>query len=250
VGRFISLLYHDVHPGATFDYGRMHPAALMYHVSEIAFRRHLQLIKESGHDVMFCFDDGWAGAVSIAPALLRDAGLRGFFFITTGFLGRTYFTTAEGIRRVADEGFTVGSHGVTHRMLSSLPVTEIRAELVDSKAQLEDIIGKRVTTFSIPGGARDRRVVETALDVGYTDIFTSTIAVNPTRSGRHDIARIGVTRSTSDATLRRWLAFQLGRERWRKKMLSVPKALLGMRAYTRLRRTLLGSSGHEHYFDP
>ncbi|MGH7607628.1 MAG: polysaccharide deacetylase family protein [Gemmatimonadales bacterium] len=270
---FVGLVYHDVHPDNARAYGRMSPSALMYHVSRATFGRHLALIARSGthalgiaalrrppplpppaagneRGVALCFDDGWEGAVTRAAAALELREWPAFFFITTGFIGRPHFATAAQLRRLDPRLFTIGSHGVTHRMLSRLAPAEIRAELAVSQRVLEDLLGVPVRTLSIPGGAVDRRVVEIARELGYTAIFTSTIGVNPTAGGSYDIARIGVTRTTSDARLGRWLAFRLGPERWRKAALALPKRLLGMRAYTRVRRALLGDRGHEHHFEP
>src|SRR5881296_1111873 len=43
--RFLALVYHDVHPGETFDYGRLGRSATMYHVSERTFRSQLDVIE-------------------------------------------------------------------------------------------------------------------------------------------------------------------------------------------------------------
>jgi peptidoglycan/xylan/chitin deacetylase (PgdA/CDA1 family) len=271
--RFVVLLYHDVHPGAGFDYGPIGRSATMYHVAEETFRRHVRLIQESRLAVIglealrerlgnpkrsagrpgvaLCFDDGWRGAVERAAAALAELGLPAFFFITTELVGRPLFAAPGDLRRLPPGLFTVGSHGVTHRMLSSLRPAEIRRELAESRARLEDLLGRPVTALSLPGGAADRRVVGLAEEAGYREIFTSAVGLNPTALGRRSIARIAVRRSTDDVTLRRWLAFQLGRERLLAGALAVPKRLLGMRAYARLRRLLLGEgSGHRHVFEP
>jgi peptidoglycan/xylan/chitin deacetylase (PgdA/CDA1 family) len=272
-GRFVGLLYHDVHPGGAFDYGPIGRSATMYHVAEGTFRRQVRLIQESGLAVIgleavrerlanrkrpaarpgvaLCFDDGWQGAVGRAAAILAERGLPAFFFITTQLVGQPLFAVPGDLRRLPPGLFTVGSHGVTHRMLSSLRPAEIRRELAESKARLEDLLGRPVTALSLPGGAADRRVLALAEEVGYREIFTSAVGLNPTALGRRSIARIAVRRSTDDMTLRRWLAFRLGRERLRAGVLAVPKRLLGMRAYARLRRLLLGEgSGHRHVFEP
>jgi len=272
-GRFVALLYHDVHPGDTFAYGRIGRSATMYHVAEQAFLRHLHFIGERQLEVLglealrsrldsaagsgtspgvaLCFDDGWKGAVDRAAAALAERRWPGFFFVTTGFIGRPLFAAPQDLRRLPPTLFTVGSHGATHRMLSSLPPHEIRRELSDSKQQLQQLLGTPVTALSVPGGAHDPRVLAIAQEVGYTEIFTSTVALNPTTLGRRNIARIAVRRSTDDAALRRWLGFRLGRERLRAGILAAPKRLLGMRAYARLRRALLGeASGYQHVFEP
>jgi len=274
---FVALVYHDVDTAGGAGYGPIGRSATMYHVSEEAFVRQVGLVEASGLDVLgldalrqrlidrdrsgstarpgvaLCFDDGWRGAVERAAVVLAERRLPAFFFVTTDFVGRPLFATPGDLRRLEPALCTVGSHGVTHRMLSSLRPEEIRRELTESKARLEDLLGRPVTTLSVPGGAVDRHVQALAEAAGYTEIFTSMVGVNPTRLGRRNIARIGVRASTDDETFRRWLAFRLERERARAGMLAVPKRLLGMRGYSRLRRLLLGEgdgSGHRHVFDP
>ena len=93
--------------------------------------------------------------------------------------------------------------------------------------------------------------VDVARELGYTEIFTSAIGVNPTSSGCRGIARIGVTSTTSVAMVARWLSFRLERERWREAALALPKTVLGMRTYSRVRGMLLGEGdGYEQLFQP
>jgi hypothetical protein len=98
---------------------------------------------------------------------------------------------------------------------------------------------------------RGGRVLDLAAAAGYDLIFTSALGINPTASGQRGIARIGVRQSTSLDTLRRWLSGNLRRETARAAVLALPKRLLGMRTYSRLRRTVLGEAvGREHLFEP
>lgn len=275
-GSFVTLVYHDVHPGDTFDYGGFGRSAIMYHVSRRAFLSHLDVIAASGvpcldqaamraslsaargrssggqsSGVVITFDDGWNGAVECAAPALAERGMAAFFFVTTDFVGRRFFASADALRRLDPSLFTIGSHGVTHRMLSTLSSADIRAELADSRSRLEDLLGRPVTCLSVPGGATDRRVLDIATAVGYEDVFTSALAMNPTANGRLGIARIGVRQNTLPTTLRRWVGGDLRREGARAALLAVPKRLLGMRTYTRVRRLLLGDAvGHDHVFEP
>jgi peptidoglycan/xylan/chitin deacetylase (PgdA/CDA1 family) len=270
--RFVALLYHDVHPGEVFDYGRLGRSATMYHISERAFRSQLDVIERcgirclsaaamraclagagtrDGPGLVLCFDDGWSGAVECAAPALAERGMAAFFFITTGFIGRRFFAGQDGLRRLDPSLFTIGSHGVTHRMLSDLPSDGIVAELSDSRRSLEDLLGRPVNCLSLPGGAADSRVFDIAAAAGYDHIFTSALGMNPAAAGRRGIARIGVRRTTDLPTLRRWLAGDLRRERARAALLAAPKRLLGMRTYSKLRRVLLGEAvGREHFFEP
>jgi len=271
-GRFVALLYHDVHPGNAFDYGRLGESATLYHVSEPVFRAHLDVIDNAGVQcldddaihaclagrgkagaagLVLCFDDGWNGAVECAAPVLAERRLPAFFFITTGLVGRRFFAGAAALRRLDPLLFTVGSHGVTHRMLSGLRPDDIRAELCDSRRALEDLLGRPVACLSVPGGAVSRRVVEIAEEAGYTSLFTSAIGMNPMPGGYRCIARIGVRRGTDPTTLQRWVSGDLRRERVRAALLDIPKRMLGARAYSKLRRVLLGDAfGREHFFEP
>jgi peptidoglycan/xylan/chitin deacetylase (PgdA/CDA1 family) len=271
--RFVALVYHDVHPGETYDYGRIGRSATMYHIPERAFRSQLDVIEGAGlrcldeagvraclagqgkpddRGVVLSFDDGWRGAVEVAAPALAERRMPAFFFIATGLMGRRHFAAAAQWRALDLSLFTIGSHGVTHRMLSDLSPGEIRAELRDSRRTLEDLLERPVRWLSIPGGAVSRRVVQIAEAAGYDGIFTSALGTNPTGAGRRGIARVGVRRATDLATLGRWLSGDLRRERARDAILAVPKRLLGMRMYSKVRRALLGEAAgrEQHFFEP
>jgi peptidoglycan/xylan/chitin deacetylase (PgdA/CDA1 family) len=268
----VAFVYHDVHPGETFDYGRLGRSATMYHVPERAFRSQLDVIEGAGlrcldagavraclagqgtpgdPGVVITFDDGWRGGVVHAAAALAERRMPAFFFVATEFIGRRYFAGEADWRDLDPSLFTIGSHGATHRMLSDLPSAEIRGELRDSRRRLEDLLDRPVRWLSIPGGAVSRRVTQAAEAAGYDHIFTSALGTNPTPLGRRGIARVAVRENTDLATLGRWLGGDLRRERARDAILALPKRVLGMRLYSKVRRALLGeTAGREHFFEP
>jgi len=58
------------------------------------------------------------------------------------------------ILQLADEPLIeIGAHTVTHPMLSELPTDQQRSEIQQSKSNLEELIGRSVTSFSYPHGA-------------------------------------------------------------------------------------------------
>ncbi len=64
----------------------------------------------------------------------------------------------------------IGAHTVTHSQLSALPPSAQRDEIRESKARLEDLLGRPVTTFAYPFGGASHYTAETVtavLDVGY-----------------------------------------------------------------------------------
>jgi len=271
--RFVCLLYHDVYAGDASQYGRIGRSATRYHVSECRFRQHLDLVERSGvrplgagalsacldapagaaglPGVVFSFDDGWEGAVTRAAAALVERRIPLLMFVTTDYIGRRFFARPEQLRELEPTLVTVGSHGVSHHLLSGVSSDTVRRELRDSRHRLEDVLGRSVTWLSAPGGAVDRRLVEVAREVGYTMVFTSAIGINPTAAGRWGVARLGVTAATSSATLSRWLSLRLYPERLRNGVLALPKRVLGMRLYAKLRRVVLGEAvGYDHLFEP
>jgi peptidoglycan/xylan/chitin deacetylase (PgdA/CDA1 family) len=65
---------------------------------------------------------------------------------------RNLMMTSEQVRLLAAAGMTVGAHTVTHPILSRISDSEARAEIAESKIQLESITGVKVTLFAYPNG--------------------------------------------------------------------------------------------------
>lgn len=74
---------------------------------------------------------------------------------------------ATDITHIASR-FEVGSHTLTHPILSSLSPDELNHELVASKGYLSDCIGKPVQSFCYPRGRYTDRVVAGVRNAGYT----------------------------------------------------------------------------------
>ncbi len=132
--------------------------------------------ESSGYDeyeIALTFDDAWAGHLEVAAPELQSRALGGLFFITTGQVGQPHMLTWEGVRELADMGFTIGSHGGSHRFFTGLPEAELRQELRQSKQELEAKIGRLVTLLSLPGGRGNARVAAAAERAGYALIFGS-----------------------------------------------------------------------------
>ena len=79
--------------------------------------------------------------------------------------------TSEEIRQLAEGDFLeIGTHTVTHSMLATQSLKTQRHEVLESKHQLENILGRPVKTFSYPyGGQGDigDNTIEIVRDVGF-----------------------------------------------------------------------------------
>lgn len=127
----------------------------------------------------FSFDDGYEDTFSTAYPILADAHETASLFVTTDCLGKlnrwdaNFFgafrhITLPQVRALSQAGWTIGSHGKTHRALTLLSARDLQHELEFSKKFLEDACGKAVDRISFPFGAFDGRVLEACRAAGYT----------------------------------------------------------------------------------
>lgn len=100
-------------------------------------------------------------------ALLEAAGARGTFFV----LGCVAEKHPGVVRRIAAAGHEIGSHGMTHKMLTELSPDEMREEARDSRRLLEDLSGSRVEGYRAPSysiSPHTRWALDILLQAGYT----------------------------------------------------------------------------------
>ncbi len=77
--------------------------------------------------------------------MLGRLGVRATFFIVADLLTHCGAFLHQQIR-----SHEVASHGLTHRLLSSIPLDEARRELTESRRRLEDFFGRAVLGFRAP----------------------------------------------------------------------------------------------------
>ncbi len=177
--------------------------------------------RDGGRDLVgLTFDDGYADFLDNALPLLERWGCTATLFVLPGRLGgdnawdplgpRKPLLTADGIRRVADAGVEIGSHGLTHVDLTRADDALLTAETTGSRALLEELTGRPVTGFCYPYGTVDRRAVDAVRDAGYD----YACAIDPGRlNGPHVLPRVHV--GQNDTAVRLFLKRRLHRLRRR-----------------------------------
>jgi peptidoglycan/xylan/chitin deacetylase (PgdA/CDA1 family) len=79
--------------------------------------------------------------------------------------------TVQSIRAIADQGVEIGSHTLSHVDLGAIrDEAAIRREVVDSKTDMEQFLGRPVRYFAFPFGQRknlNRRAFELGKQAGY-----------------------------------------------------------------------------------
>lgn len=190
--------------------------------------------------VVITFDDGCASDRLTAAPILKETGFGATFFVTVGHLGTPGFMTRAQVRELADAGFAVGSHGMTHAYMSDLDEAGIRAELSRSKTELEDMTGRTVSHFSCPGGRWSRQVASIAMECGYTAVCDSRPVGNAEGADPFRLGRFAITKATTATDIERIARDgSLGPQRFRSFALAAARAVLGNRMYDRARSVLL-----------
>jgi peptidoglycan/xylan/chitin deacetylase (PgdA/CDA1 family) len=175
------------------------------------------------------FDDGFLDNFTTALPLLREHGGRGFVFALPPLLeaggpfawpevaaDRERFPatmrslTWDQLGEMAEGGFEVGSHTLSHRHLPDLHGEELRQELADSRARIRERLG-HCDTVAYPFGEWSAEVTAAAAECGYAFAFTLPTASGQRRAGPHSIPRINVDYRDDEARLRRKLT-PLGKE--------------------------------------
>jgi peptidoglycan/xylan/chitin deacetylase (PgdA/CDA1 family) len=147
--------------------------------------------------VVLTFDDGNLSDYVHALPVLKQLGFAGTFFIGVNRLGVDGGVSPEMLAEMSREGMDIGSHGMTHRFLSTLDAAEQEEELSRSKSILEDAVGQEVLLFAPPGGRIGRRGIEALRRLSYRAVCTSVFGFNSAGREKFEYRRIPVTAATS-----------------------------------------------------
>jgi peptidoglycan/xylan/chitin deacetylase (PgdA/CDA1 family) len=185
------------------------------------------------------FDDAFMSMVENALPELRAREIPCTIFVPTGSIGRhpawiapshedaaEVVASAEVLRMIAHEPLVrIGSHSASHPDFRRLDEAQATQELTESKATLEEILGREVTSFSFPHGAYTPRSLDLARQCGYTRVFT--IEPVPLRDPRAGFA-VGRVRVEPHDWPIEFRLKALGAYRWMARASAIKRELLGI----------------------
>lgn len=101
---------------------------------------------------------------------------------------------------LARAGHEIGSHSVSHEILPLASNEELKRELSESRARLQDWTGAPIVGFCYPNGSHDERVVDAVRQTGYHYACTTlpprvAPRQDPMRLGRRDLTPGRVSRA-------------------------------------------------------
>ncbi|TDA70553.1 MAG: polysaccharide deacetylase family protein [Clostridia bacterium] len=173
-------MYHVVdHPGRTYAELYVEPAD---------FRAQMQYLDDNGYHavtlkqvvahwqegwplparpVVLTFDDGYPSVYSQAFPILKDFNFAATLFINTAKLNKPNGLTAAMLAEMADAGFEVGSHTISHLDLTTVSDKVLVREVAGSRETLAQMLGTAPVSFAYPAGKADTRVVGAVKAAGY-----------------------------------------------------------------------------------
>ena len=207
------------------------PPILMYHsvgdtdnitklsVSPENFERQMKFLKDNRYNVItlekmagyiregkrppyksiaITFDDGYYNNYQYAYPVLKKSDLPATIFIIVSKIGLPGWLGWKELKEMSDSGLvTIGSHTVMHHWLPAVGTEVLKHELGDSKAILENNLGKPVNLFCYPLGVYNDRVKRFVKEAGYGCAVTSNMGQYEKGIDVYSIKRIKISR-TSD----------------------------------------------------
>lgn len=181
------LNFHGIgEPGREYEYGE-HP----YWIDAARFGEVLDLVERLPQTVEITFDDGNASDYAIAVPELQRRKIKARFFVLAGKLDEPGSLSRDEVRAIdADPLFSIGSHGLMHRVWPELTEAERSEEVEQSCKILSDLCARPINEAGLPFGRYDRATMKALSKAGYTRVYSSD--GGPRLTGSMPIPRLSV----------------------------------------------------------
>ena len=118
--------------------------------------------------VAITFDDGWLSQYVHAVPILQQMHFTATFFIITKQVGLgSMYMGVDELKTLQRDGMTLASHTRTHPDLEKVSDAQLRAEVVGSRQDLQQMLGVTPDLFAYPYGAVNKRVEDAVVGAGY-----------------------------------------------------------------------------------
>jgi peptidoglycan/xylan/chitin deacetylase (PgdA/CDA1 family)/GT2 family glycosyltransferase len=181
--------------------------------------------------ILVTFDDAYADLLTEGWPVLAARGIPAVVFPVSRCIGGTNewdvrigarelrLLDEAGLRELAANGIAIGSHGATHRPVTSLQPSELATELRESAERIAALGLPAPTVFAYPHGRRNHEASAAVREAGYAAAFTVSPGVVRRTEDRYALPRIEAY--ASDTPLRLWLKLVTAAwpDRWRTRLL-------------------------------
>jgi peptidoglycan/xylan/chitin deacetylase (PgdA/CDA1 family) len=181
--------------------------------------------KWAGRTAVITFDDGYADNL-LAWGEMQKRGMRATWFIVSGSIGSEpkwkqdgrpagRLLNADELRTMHTAGIEIGSHTANHIRLPDASDKQLRLELHDSKAILEDTLGGEISSFAYPYGLWDERCTNAVREAGYRAACTTRTGWALGDSNNYLLRRLTIFNTDTTASLARKLYFGSNDVSWK-----------------------------------
>jgi peptidoglycan/xylan/chitin deacetylase (PgdA/CDA1 family) len=205
------------------------------------------------------FDDGFENFFEIASPELTKLNIPSTMFVIADAIGRAFgpqgrserVMSLEQIRVLPIDLVTIGSHTSSHPFLPSISEQDAAGEIVRSRNQIEELLGRKIQLFSFPFGGFNEKLVDICRSAGYQRVFTTLPRFAFENSREYVVGRVRVDPTDWPLEFRLKLA---GAYRWLPKAFAIKRKIVSNTS-TRwlLERAYVvdGSSGRQSFIqDP
>jgi peptidoglycan/xylan/chitin deacetylase (PgdA/CDA1 family) len=119
------------------------------------------------HPVILTFDDANEDIYATAFPIMKSYGFTGVLYLPYYYVGTPGYLTVAQIQEMLAAGWEAGSHSLHHPDLAVLDPPQLRAEIVDSRTKLQELLGTPILTFAYPFGDVDSAAVDYVRFAGY-----------------------------------------------------------------------------------
>lgn len=120
--------------------------------------------------IYLTFDEGYEnGYTAQILDTLKEKNVNAAFFITGPYLSKN----EDLVKRMVEEGHTVGNHTVNHPSMPDVDDEKLEKELLDLDRKFYELYGQSMKYIRPPMGEFSERTVALSKNLGYTSVFWS-----------------------------------------------------------------------------
>ncbi len=185
--------------------------------------------------VAVTFDDGFENFLTEALPELELRKIPATVFVIADGMNREFgsevyaekLLSLEQVRSLPPDLVCIGSHTMSHPLLTHVEEEEARREIIDSRRKLESVLGHPVMQFSFPFGGFNDRLVEFCREAGYEHAYTTLPAFASRQPGEFVVGRVRVDPTDWPLEFRLKLA---GAYRWLPLVFSLKRRIISLAA--------------------
>lgn len=160
------------------------------------------------HIWIFTSDDGWSDTYDQLVPIAREYQIPFFLGIITDRIDTPWFVTHNQVLEISrDPLYTISSHSINHREQDTMPESEEKDTVCNSKSILETLIQKPVESYIYPVWKMSKYSKQISQQCGYQIAWSTGFGTNwdSKNPSKYDINRIRIHSTTTVELFRRMI---------------------------------------------